>query len=55
VGYTAKSSGIQCLKCECHRHVIRKCPNNRTIIVNDRGEYESTIEEEIDVDDEEKF
>jgi hypothetical protein len=37
VGSTAMSSGIQCFKCGCHGHVIKECPNNRTIIVNDRG------------------
>jgi hypothetical protein len=52
---TAKSSEIQCFKCGGRGHVIRECPNNGTIIVNDQGEYESTSEEEIEVDDEEKF
>jgi hypothetical protein len=41
-----------CGGCGC---VIRECPNNRTIIINDKGDYESTSEEEIEVDDEEKF
>jgi hypothetical protein len=52
---TAKSSGIQCFKCGGRGHVIRECPNNRIITVNDRGEYESTSVEEIEVDDEEKI
>ena len=43
---TTKTSGIQCFKCGCRGHVIRECPNNRTIIVNDQGEYESASEEE---------
>jgi NAD-dependent dihydropyrimidine dehydrogenase PreA subunit len=55
VGSTVKSSGIQCFKCGSCGHVIRECPNNHTIIVNDRGEYESTSEEEKEVDDEGKF
>jgi TPP-dependent indolepyruvate ferredoxin oxidoreductase alpha subunit len=55
VGSTAKSSEIHCFKCGSCGHVIRDCPNNHTIIVNDRGEYESTSAEEIEVDDEEKF
>jgi hypothetical protein len=56
VGSTAKSSGIQCFKCGGRGHVIRECPNNRTIIVNDRGEYESASdEEEKEVEDEGKF
>jgi hypothetical protein len=55
VGSTAKSSGIQCFKCGGCGHVIRECPNNHTIIVNDRREYESISEEEIEVDDEEKI
>jgi hypothetical protein len=55
VGSNVKSSGIQCFKCGGHGHVIRECPNNRTIIVNDRGEYESASEEEKEVDDEGKL
>jgi hypothetical protein len=43
------------LKCGGRGHVIRECPNNCTIIVNDRGEYESASEEEKEVDDEGKF
>jgi hypothetical protein len=46
VGSTAKSSGIQCFKCGGHCHVIKECPNNRVILVNDDGEYTSTSEEE---------
>jgi hypothetical protein len=38
MGSTIKSSGIQCFKCGGCGHVIRECPNNRTIIVNDKGE-----------------
>jgi hypothetical protein len=44
---TAKSSGIQCFKCGGRGHVIKECPNNRTILVNDQGEYESASEEEM--------
>ena len=43
---TTKTSGIQCFKCGGRGHVIKECPNNRTIIVNDQGEYESASEEE---------
>jgi len=43
---STKSSGIQCFKCGGHGHVAREYPNNRTIIVNDQGEYESTSEVE---------
>ena len=46
VGSTSKSSGIQCFKCGGCGHVSRECPNNRVIIVNDSGEFESTSEEE---------
>jgi len=35
---TTKTSGIQCFKCGGRGHVIRECPNNRTIIVNDQGQ-----------------
>jgi hypothetical protein len=55
VGSTVKSGGIQCFKCGGRGYVLRECPNNRTIIVNDRGEYESASEEEKEVDDEKKF
>jgi hypothetical protein len=33
---TAKSSGIQCFKCGGHGHVIKECPSNQTILVNDK-------------------
>jgi hypothetical protein len=46
VGSSSKSSGIQCFKCGGRGHVARECPNARTIIVNDQGEYESASEEE---------
>ena len=46
VGSTAKSSGIQCFKCGGRGHVIKECPNNRVILVNDDGEYTSASEEE---------
>jgi hypothetical protein len=46
VGSTPRSSGIQCFKCGGRGHVSRECPNNRVIIVNDNGEYESASEEE---------
>jgi hypothetical protein len=44
MGSSTKSSEIQCFKCVGHGHVIKECPNNRTIVVNDQGEYESTSE-----------
>ena len=40
------NSGMQCFKCGGRGHVIRECPNNRAIIVNDQGEYESASEGE---------
>jgi hypothetical protein len=55
MGSTTKSSGIQCFKCGGRGHVKRECPNNRTIIVNDKGDYESPSEEEQEVNDEGKF
>jgi hypothetical protein len=55
MGSTTKSSGIQCFKCGGRGHVIRECPNNRTIFVNDKGDYESASEEEQEVNDEGKF
>jgi hypothetical protein len=54
MGSTTKSSGIQYFKCGGRGHVIRECPNNHTIIVNDRGEYEYVSEDERD-DDEVQF
>jgi hypothetical protein len=55
VASTAKSSGIQCFKCGGRGHVIKECPNNRTILVNDQGEYESASEEEQEAFDEGQF
>jgi hypothetical protein len=52
---TAKSSGIQCFKCGGRGHVIRECPNNRTILVNDNGEYESASDDEQEAIDEEQL
>jgi hypothetical protein len=46
VGSIAKSSGFQCFKCGGRGHVIKECPNNRVILVNDDGEYTSASEEE---------
>ncbi|XP_022682409.1 uncharacterized protein LOC111257333 [Setaria italica] len=47
VGSSTKSSGIQCFKCGGCGHVIKECPNNQTIIVNDQGEYESASDKEL--------
>jgi hypothetical protein len=52
---TVRSSGIQCLKRGRRDHFIRECPNNRTILVNDNGEYESASEEEHEAFDRKKF
>ena len=46
VGSTSKSSRIQCFKCGGRGHVSRECSNNRVVIVNDSGEFESASEEE---------
>jgi hypothetical protein len=55
MGSTTKSSEIQCFNCGGRCHVIRECPNNRTIIINDKGDYESVSEEEQEVNDEGKY
>jgi ferredoxin len=55
MGSTTKSSGIQCFKCGGCGHVIRECPNNCIININDKGDYESTGGEEQEVNDDEKF
>jgi hypothetical protein len=46
VGSIAKSSGIQCFKCGGRGHVIKECPNNHVILVNDDEEYTLASEEE---------
>ena len=48
MGSSTKSSGIQCFKCGGRGHVIKECPNNHVIIVNDQGEYDSASEEEVE-------
>jgi hypothetical protein len=55
MGSTTKSSSIQCFKCHGCGHVIRECPNKHTIIINDKGKYDSASEEEQEVNDERKF
>jgi hypothetical protein len=55
MGSTTKSRGIQCFKCSGRGHIIRECPNNHTIIVSNKGDYESASEKEIEVVDEENF
>jgi hypothetical protein len=55
MAFIEKSSGIQCFKCRGHGHVIKECPNNRIILVNDQGEYESASEEEQQAFDEGQF
>jgi hypothetical protein len=55
MGSITKSSGIQCFKYDKHGNVIGECPNNHTVIVNDKGEYESTNEEDQEPNDEGKF
>jgi hypothetical protein len=50
-----KSSGIQCFKCGGRGNVIKECPNNQIILVNDQGEYESARDEEKEAFDEGQF
>ena len=38
---TSKARDITCFKCQGKGHYMRDCPNNRVMILNDRGEYES--------------
>jgi hypothetical protein len=52
---TTKCSGIQCFKSVGRVHVIKECPNNRTVLVNDQGQYESASEEEKEAFDEGQF
>jgi hypothetical protein len=47
VSSTAKTREIQCFKCGGRGHIVKECPNNRVIIVNDNGEYELASEEEV--------
>ena len=45
---TSKARDITCFKCQGKGHYMRDCPNNRVMIINDRGEYESESEKEDD-------
>ncbi|XP_066385049.1 uncharacterized protein [Miscanthus floridulus] len=38
---TSRTKDIQCHRCKGYGHMIRDCPNKRTLIIRDDGEYSS--------------
>ncbi|CAM8902532.1 unnamed protein product [Rhodiola kirilowii] len=51
IGSTSKSRDIECFKCKGRGHMIKDCPNNRTVLVTKEGEYESASDLEDEVSD----
>ncbi|CAM8977654.1 unnamed protein product [Rhodiola kirilowii] len=49
VASTGKSRDIVCFKYKGRGHMIKECPNNRTMLVTEEGEYESASDLEEDV------
>ena len=41
-----RTKDIQCHRCKGFGHVIRDCPNKRTLIIRDNGEYSSSSDSE---------
>jgi hypothetical protein len=43
---TGRTQDIQCHRCKGFGHMIRDCPNKRTLLIRDNGEYLSTSDSE---------
>jgi hypothetical protein len=43
---TGRTRDIQCHRCRGFGHVIRDCPNKRTLLIHDDGEYSSASDSE---------
>ena len=43
---TGRTRDIQCHRCRGFGHVIRDCPNKRTLLIRDDGEYSSASDSE---------
>jgi hypothetical protein len=43
---TGRTRDIQCHRCRGFGHVIRDCPNKRTMLIRDNGEYSSASDSE---------
>ena len=43
---STRSSNIQCHKCKGRGHISSECPSKRTMIINERGEWESESDPE---------
>jgi hypothetical protein len=43
---TGRTWDIQCHRCKGFGHMIRDCPNKRTLLIRDNGEYSSTSDSE---------
>ena len=42
----ARSSSIECFKCKGRGHYMKDCPNKRTLIINQLGQYDSESDKE---------
>jgi hypothetical protein len=43
---TGRTRDITCFRCSGHGHVARDCPNKRTLLIRDSGEYSSSSDSE---------
>jgi hypothetical protein len=43
---TGRTRDIKCFRCSRRGHVARDCPNKRTLLIRDNGEYSSTSDSE---------
>ncbi|XP_073355047.1 uncharacterized protein [Aegilops tauschii subsp. strangulata] len=51
IGSTGKTSEIECFTCKGRGHMKKDCPNKRTMLITENGEYESCSEPEEETED----